>query len=80
MNNFGGNKNFLFRQITRIINFHRQSIRILNLDSNEMKFGFSIRKYDLNVRMIIIIIKSKLSKVSFQYDIRLSIIWRVTSL
>lgn len=39
-----------------------------------MKFGFSIRKYDLNVRMIIIIIKSKLSKVSFQYDIRLSII------
>lgn len=79
MNNFGGNKNFLFRQITRIINFHSQSIRILNLDSNEMKFGFSIRKYDLNVR-IIIIIKSKLSKVSFQYDIRLSIIWRVTSL
>lgn len=74
MNNFGGNKNFLFRQITRIINFHRQSIRILNLDSNEMKFGFSIRKYDLNVRMIIIIIKSKLSKVSFKYDIRLSII------
>lgn len=74
MNNFGGNKNFLFRQITRIINFHSQSIRILNLDSNEMKFGFSIRKYDLNVRMIIIIIKSKLSKVSFQYDIRLSII------
>lgn len=74
MNNFEGNKNFLFRQITRIINFHRQSIRILNLDSNEMKFGFSIRKYDLNVRMIIIIIKSKLSKVSFQYDIRLSII------
>lgn len=80
MNNFEGNKNFLFRQITRIINFHSQSIRILNLDSNEMKFGFSIRKYDLNVRMIIIIIKSKLSKVSFQYDIRLSIIWRVTSL
>lgn len=78
MNNFGGNKNFLFRQITRIINFHSQSIRILNLDSNEMIF--SIRKYDLNVRMIIIIIKSKLSKVSFQYDIRLSIIWRVTSL
>lgn len=72
MNNFGGNKNFLFRQITRIINFHSQSIRILNLDSNEMIF--SIRKYDLNVRMIIIIIKSKLSKVSFQYDIRLSII------
>lgn len=71
MNNFGGNKNFLFRQITRIINFHSQSIRILNLDSNEMIF--SIRKYDLNVR-IIIIIKSKLSKVSFQYDIRLSII------
>lgn len=78
MNNFGGNKNFLFRQITRIINFHSQSIRILNLDSNEMIF--SIRKYDLNVRMIIIIIKSKLSKVSFQYDMRLSIIWRVTSL
>lgn len=59
MNNFGGNKNFLFRQITRIINFHSQSIRILNLDSNEMIF--SIRKYDLNVRMIIIIIKSEFS-------------------
>lgn len=58
-----------------------RTCRILSLDSNEMKFSFSKRRRgDLNIRMIIIIIKSKLSKVSFQYSIRLSIIWRVTSL
>lgn len=57
-----------------------RTCRILSLDSNEMKFSFSKRRRDdLNIRMIIIIIKSKLSKVSFQYSIRLSIIWRVTS-
>lgn len=51
------------------------SFDFLGFDSNEMKFSFSKRRRDdLNIRMIIIIIKSKLSKVSFQYSIRLSII------
>lgn len=59
MNNFE-ETNFLFRQII---------FRI------QLKFSFSKRRRDdLNIRMIIIIIKSKLSKVSFQYSIRLSII------
>lgn len=58
------------------------SVKLYSVLLIQLKFSFSKRRRDdLNIRMIIIIIKSKLSKVSFQYGIRLSIIWRsVTSL